>query len=201
MNKNIGLLTCKAFPDLYITDQTLIPKLLAYDIDAKPVIWDEIDESALDFDAVIFRNTWDYFEKTDLFLGFLDMARWPASRRERRPLSTRAARPVGAGGGVVSPNVAVMAAGAGSVPGRPGPWRRRAGRSRPARGAALRGRASPPTAGSAGRGSTLARRTRATALLRRDSARTGCAPCPGRGACQPRPGRRSRSASGRGARR
>jgi glutathione synthase/RimK-type ligase-like ATP-grasp enzyme len=59
----IGLLTCEKLPDLTIADQQLIPELAKHNIIAKAVIWNDKTINWSDFDYLIFRNTWDYFEK------------------------------------------------------------------------------------------------------------------------------------------
>jgi len=59
----IGLLTCQRLPDLTPADQLLIPELAKHNIAAEAVIWDHPDVIWTDFDYLIFRNTWDYYEK------------------------------------------------------------------------------------------------------------------------------------------
>jgi glutathione synthase/RimK-type ligase-like ATP-grasp enzyme len=68
----IGLLTCEKLPDLTPADQLLIPALAKHDIVAKAVIWDDQNVNWSDFDYLIFRNTWDYFEKEFEFNLWLD---------------------------------------------------------------------------------------------------------------------------------
>jgi glutathione synthase/RimK-type ligase-like ATP-grasp enzyme len=68
----IGLLTCEKLPDLTIPDQQLIPELAKYNIIAKAVIWNDKTINWSDFDYLIFRNTWDYFEKETEFNLWLD---------------------------------------------------------------------------------------------------------------------------------
>lgn len=63
----IALLTCEKLPSLTITDQELIPELLKHNISAKAVIWDDKNVDWTSFDYLIFRNTWDYFEKETEF--------------------------------------------------------------------------------------------------------------------------------------
>ncbi len=59
----IAILTCQNIPNLNESDQLLIPSLAKKNIDAKAVIWNDITINWLDFDVLIFRNTWDYYEK------------------------------------------------------------------------------------------------------------------------------------------
>jgi glutathione synthase/RimK-type ligase-like ATP-grasp enzyme len=63
----IALLTCQRLPDLTPADQLLIPELAKHKIRAKAVIWDDPKVIWTDFDYLIFRNTWDYFEKESQF--------------------------------------------------------------------------------------------------------------------------------------
>jgi glutathione synthase/RimK-type ligase-like ATP-grasp enzyme len=68
----IALLTCEKFPDLYQTDQFLIPELAKHSITARAVIWDDKTINWNDFDYLVFRNTWDYYEKEPQFNAWLD---------------------------------------------------------------------------------------------------------------------------------
>ncbi|TRX09674.1 ATP-grasp domain-containing protein [Flavobacterium gawalongense] len=63
----IAILTCKKLPDLNPEDQKIIPALAKYNIEAKAVIWSDKTINWSDFDYLIFRNTWDYFEKETEF--------------------------------------------------------------------------------------------------------------------------------------
>ena len=63
----IALLTCKKLPNLTESDQLLIPALAKHSITAKAVIWDEEAVNWTDYDYLIFRNTWDYYEKQQEF--------------------------------------------------------------------------------------------------------------------------------------
>jgi glutathione synthase/RimK-type ligase-like ATP-grasp enzyme len=68
----IGLLTCDKLPELTLADQQLIPELAKHNIIAKAVIWSDKTTNWNDFDYLIFRNTWDYFEKETEFNLWLD---------------------------------------------------------------------------------------------------------------------------------
>lgn len=59
----IAILTCDQLPELTLQDQPLILELAKHDITASPVVWDNPNSNWNDFDYLIFRNTWDYFEK------------------------------------------------------------------------------------------------------------------------------------------
>ena len=67
----IGLLTCEKLPALTIEDQKLIPELALHNITAKAVVWDDKTIDWTTFDYLIFRNTWDYFEKETEFNSWL----------------------------------------------------------------------------------------------------------------------------------
>lgn len=67
----IALLTCQKIPNLLATDQLLIPELAKHNIQAKAVIWDHPNINWKDFDLLIFRNTWDYYEKQQEFDAWL----------------------------------------------------------------------------------------------------------------------------------
>lgn len=68
----IGLLTCEKLPELTLADQQLIPELAKHNIVAKAVIWNDKTIDWNEFDYLIFRNTWDYFEKETEFNLWLD---------------------------------------------------------------------------------------------------------------------------------
>lgn len=68
----IALLTCEKLPNLTLEDQQLIPTLAKHNIEAKAVIWSDKTINWNDFDYLIFRNTWDYFEKEIEFIIWLD---------------------------------------------------------------------------------------------------------------------------------
>lgn len=68
----IAILTCEKLPDLNPDDQKIIPALAKYGLEAKAVIWSDKTIAWTDFDYLIFRNTWDYFEKETDFTIWLD---------------------------------------------------------------------------------------------------------------------------------
>ena len=53
-------------------DQLLIPELAKHSIKAQAVIWDDQSIDWSDFDWLIFRNTWDYYEKETEFNRWLE---------------------------------------------------------------------------------------------------------------------------------
>ena len=63
----IALLTCDQFPDLIPADQKLISLLNNRKIKADAVIWNDPNVIWNDFDALLFRSTWDYFLMDELF--------------------------------------------------------------------------------------------------------------------------------------
>jgi len=68
----LGILTCQKLPQLLESDQKLIPLFAAHHFDVEALIW---DDSAVDwstFDYLIFRNTWDYYEKEVAFNKWLE---------------------------------------------------------------------------------------------------------------------------------
>lgn len=69
---NIALLTCGKFPNLTEADQLLIPELAKFNVAAEAVIWDDPTIDWINFDYLIFRNTWDYYEKESAFNLWLD---------------------------------------------------------------------------------------------------------------------------------
>ena len=67
----IAILTCNQLPELTPQDQPLILELAKHSIEAIPVIWDSPNVNWSDFDYLVFRNTWDYFEKEVQFNTWL----------------------------------------------------------------------------------------------------------------------------------
>ena len=68
----IALLTYEKLPTLTPSDQLLIPEFAKYAIVAEAAIWDDHTVNWNNFDYLIFRNTWDYFEKEKTFNNWLD---------------------------------------------------------------------------------------------------------------------------------
>ena len=63
----IALLTCQKLPNLLPAEHFLIPELAKQKIVATAEIWDNKDVNWSQFDVLIFRNTWDYYEKQTAF--------------------------------------------------------------------------------------------------------------------------------------
>ena len=70
---NIALITCNKLPNLTPTDQLLIPELAKHNIKAQAVIWSDKIINWNDFDYLVFRSPWDYFEKETEFNNWLDL--------------------------------------------------------------------------------------------------------------------------------
>lgn len=68
----IAILTCDKLPALNLQDQPLLTELAKHNMIVTPVIWDNPNINWNDFDYLIFRNTWDYFEKEIQFNNWLD---------------------------------------------------------------------------------------------------------------------------------
>ena len=68
----VALLACEKFPHLTPSDQLLIPALAKHNIQAKAEIWDNPTVDWTTYDYLIFRNTWDYYEKEKEFNLWLD---------------------------------------------------------------------------------------------------------------------------------
>lgn len=67
----IGILTCARLPELLESDQQLIPLFAKENITAKAAIWDDETVDWTEFDYLIFRNTWDYYQKEEVFNSWL----------------------------------------------------------------------------------------------------------------------------------
>lgn len=68
----IALATCGRLPEMSDSDKKLIPEFAKYNIQAVPTIWDDPEIFWENFDAVIIRNTWDYYTKFPQFVKWLD---------------------------------------------------------------------------------------------------------------------------------
>jgi hypothetical protein len=68
----LALLTCSKFPELIEADQKLLPLFLEKGYDTEVVVWDQPKINWGSFDCLIFRNTWDYYEKEEEFRNWLE---------------------------------------------------------------------------------------------------------------------------------
>jgi hypothetical protein len=68
----VALVTCAAHPQLYEDEGALLPSLVAAGAAASAVVWNDPSVEWNRFDLVALRSTWDYFERYDEFLRWLD---------------------------------------------------------------------------------------------------------------------------------
>lgn len=71
MKKRIGLVTYSGLPELHASDRALIPLIEAKGWEAFPVIWDDPTVDWSNWDALLIRNPWDYYEKPQAFQEWL----------------------------------------------------------------------------------------------------------------------------------
>jgi glutathione synthase/RimK-type ligase-like ATP-grasp enzyme len=88
----LALATCAAMPGAYPDDAHLVVSLRALGIEPVSCVWSDPGVDWSSFDAVLIRTTWDYFQRYDEFLRWLDrlpvptinpapMLRWNADKR------------------------------------------------------------------------------------------------------------------------
>jgi glutathione synthase/RimK-type ligase-like ATP-grasp enzyme len=70
----LGLVTCRAYPDLTEDDQLLIPAFKEKRIIAKPVIWNDGPLPPNEYDLLIVRSPWDYFLTTAEYISWMNKA-------------------------------------------------------------------------------------------------------------------------------
>ena len=70
--RRVALVTCEAFPDLYVDDHLLVAALEELDIRPEPTVWSRAEIDWASFDAIIMRSPWDYFERVTEFRSWLD---------------------------------------------------------------------------------------------------------------------------------
>ncbi len=68
----IAFVTYKNEPGLTKDDKVLAHYLSQKDMVISPAVWDDANVNWQQFDAVVLRSTWDYFEKPDAFNKWLD---------------------------------------------------------------------------------------------------------------------------------
>lgn len=68
----LAIATCAAMPDLHDDDRRLLAALIDAGVDARPCVWNAAEVGWSDFDAVLLRSTWDYFEHYAEFRDWLD---------------------------------------------------------------------------------------------------------------------------------
>ncbi|RAW02308.1 ATP-grasp domain-containing protein [Pseudochryseolinea flava] len=73
--RKIALLTCQRLSNLFETDQTLIPLFADKGFQAQPAIWNDPTIDWRTFEALVIRNTWDYYTQHDQFVAWLHKMR------------------------------------------------------------------------------------------------------------------------------
>jgi glutathione synthase/RimK-type ligase-like ATP-grasp enzyme len=68
----IALATCAEVAEGDDDHPALVAALAARDVDAVPAVWDDADVDWSAFDLVVVRSTWDYAERRDAFLAWVD---------------------------------------------------------------------------------------------------------------------------------
>lgn len=68
----VALATCAAFADLDVDDRLLLEPLRSLGIEPVAAVWDEKTIDWALFDAVVIRSTWDYAERRDEFLAWVE---------------------------------------------------------------------------------------------------------------------------------
>ena len=68
----VAFVTYHKFPDLYEDDQLIQQYLVQKGIDVIPVCWDDATVNWQQFDYIILRSMWDYFERPIEFDNWLD---------------------------------------------------------------------------------------------------------------------------------
>ena len=68
----VGLVTCDRLPSLPSDDRLLIPALEKLGTAARPVVWSDAGVRWQDHDLLVLRSAWDYSERHQEFLRWLD---------------------------------------------------------------------------------------------------------------------------------
>lgn len=69
---HIGLATCADLPDWERDDEPLFEALRSRDATIAHPVWDDPDVDWSVFDAVLIRTTWDYMDRPDAYLAWVD---------------------------------------------------------------------------------------------------------------------------------
>ena len=80
----LALATCAQLPGIHPDDEHLASALARLGIEPVSCIWSDPAVEWSSFDAVLIRTTWDYFQRYDEFLGWLD--RLPVPTINDKPL-------------------------------------------------------------------------------------------------------------------
>lgn len=68
----IGLATCAQYADLDVDDRLLLEPLARLGVTAEPAVWNDPAVDWARLDAVVLRSTWDYPERLDAFLAWVN---------------------------------------------------------------------------------------------------------------------------------
>ncbi|MFP4527286.1 MAG: RimK family alpha-L-glutamate ligase [Candidatus Kapaibacterium sp.] len=68
----LAILTCERMRGLLDYDRANMLALRESGVDAEAVVWDDPAADFTKYDALLFRTTWDYYQKYDKFTEFLD---------------------------------------------------------------------------------------------------------------------------------
>jgi glutathione synthase/RimK-type ligase-like ATP-grasp enzyme len=95
----IALATCRNIPEPDVDEPLVLEAFAKADVEAKLLAWDDPAASFGDYDLVILRSTWNYFEHLDEFLAWaarmralrnpLEIVRWNAVKTYLRDLEAR----------------------------------------------------------------------------------------------------------------
>jgi glutathione synthase/RimK-type ligase-like ATP-grasp enzyme len=69
---SVALVTCASHPQLYDDEQALLPAFARVGVTAQAVVWSDPSVPWARFDRVVLRSTWDYFERIDEFVAWLE---------------------------------------------------------------------------------------------------------------------------------
>jgi glutathione synthase/RimK-type ligase-like ATP-grasp enzyme len=69
---SVALATCAEVPELDEDGPALVAALRARGLDAAPAVWDDPTVDWEHFELVVLRSTWDYAERRDEFLAWVD---------------------------------------------------------------------------------------------------------------------------------
>ncbi|WMW81418.1 hypothetical protein RF679_03835 [Undibacterium cyanobacteriorum] len=72
MKQRIAIATCAELPSLFGGEKLLIPELERLGHHVSVEIWDDPEVEWAHFDVVLIRCTWDYHEKLDAFMSWLE---------------------------------------------------------------------------------------------------------------------------------
>lgn len=106
MRPRVALVTSAELPSLYGDERALPSAFAAAGVDAAPVVWSDPDVAWSRYDAVVIRSTWDYFQRIDEFVAWLDrlerervrlynpvpLVRWNFDKRYLAELAARGVR-------------------------------------------------------------------------------------------------------------